>query len=566
MARLIPPVFPQDSAPGEQSVYRAVAAGAHTDDWIVLHSLNIAKHVRNPQGEADFVVIAPKLGILVIEVKSHRQIDVREGVWHLGSQAPTTKSPFQQANDAKFSIRNELRRKNIGLYSLPTLHAVWFTGVRARTTLKASSEWHHWEVLDSDDLEKDPVGAIRRTFKEGTAHLDETFRGFSDSGLGPDKATAEKILKALRPNFEMGVVAGDMRSARKNDLIRFVEEQFAALDAMSDNTSVLFTGPAGSGKTFLAMEAARRELELDGHGRLVCFNSLLGRRLNTDMSDDSRITVGTLHSQLLALTEMHAPHNSDSAFWSSKLPELALEALLETNPEPADFLIVDEVQDLLTEPYLDVLDLMVKGGLESGRILLFGDFERQAIFDGGSGRELLKTRMPHLPTHRLTINCRNLPRIGHTVNLYSGLTPGYERFRRDDDGTNPVLVKYSYGDDQSKKLRKAVLALREEHFGLDEIVVLSPLVDSSAAATADPWLESILEPIGSRSPRRGKLRYSTIHAFKGLEAPAIVVTDLDRELVPNFESIMYTGLTRATDRLYALIEETTGLASLKGAM
>lgn len=566
MARLIPPVFPQDSAPGEQSVYRAVAAGAHTDDWIVLHSLNIAKHVRNPQGEADFVVIAPKLGILVIEVKSHRQIDVREGVWHLGSQAPTTKSPFQQANDAKFSIRNELRRKNIGLYSLPTLHAVWFTGVRARTTLKASSEWHHWEVLDSDDLEKDPVGAIRRTFKEGTAHLDETFRGFSDSGLGPDKATAEKILKALRPNFEMGVVAGDMRSARKNDLIRFVEEQFAALDAMSDNTSVLFTGPAGSGKTFLAMEAARRELERDGHGRLVCFNSLLGRRLNTDMSDDSRITVGTLHSQLLALTEMHAPHNSDSAFWSSKLPELALEALLETNPEPADFLIVDEVQDLLTEPYLDVLDLMVKGGLESGRILLFGDFERQAIFDGGSGRELLKTRMPHLPTHRLTINCRNLPRIGHTVNLYSGLTPGYERFRRDDDGTNPVLVKYSYGDDQSKKLRKAVLALREEHFGLDEIVVLSPLVDSSAAATADPWLESILEPIGSRSPRRGKLRYSTIHAFKGLEAPAIVVTDLDRELVPNFESIMYTGLTRATDRLYALIEETTGLASLKGAM
>ena len=31
-----------------------------------------------------------------------------------------------------------------------------------------------------------------------------------------------------------------------------------------------------------------------------------------------------------------------------------------------DFLIIDEIQDLLTEPYLDVLDLMVKGGLGSG--------------------------------------------------------------------------------------------------------------------------------------------------------------------------------------------------------
>lgn len=565
MARLIPPIFPQDCAPGEQSVYRALAASSHTDDWTVLHSLNIAKHVRHPQGEADFVVIAPKLGILVIEVKSHQQIDFQEGVWHLGNQAPTTKSPFQQANDAKFSIRNELKRKNINLYSLPTLHAVWFTGVRARTTLKSSAEWHSREVLDSDDLKVDPIGAIRRAFKQGTAHLDETFRGFSDGGVGPDKATAEKILKALRPNFEIGPVPGDMRSARMNNLVHFVEEQYVALDAMADNVSVLFTGPAGSGKTFLAMEAARRELERDNHGRLMCFNNLLGKRLATEIPDDDRITVGTFHSQLLSLTGMRTPDDNKAAFWSRQLPEKALEVLLETDSKPADFLIIDEVQDLLVEPYLDVLDLMVKGGLESGRILLFGDFERQAIFDAGEGHDLLKTRMPQLPSHRLTINCRNLPRIGHTVNLYSGLTPGYERFRRDDDGSNPVLIKYEQGADQSEKLREAVVALREEHFGLDEIVVLSPRVDSSAASTTDPWLKSILDPIDGRSPREGRLRYSTIHAFKGLEAPAIIVTDLDRELVPNFESITYIGLTRATDRLYGLIEETTGLASLKGA-
>jgi superfamily I DNA/RNA helicase len=57
------------------------------------------------------------------------------------------------------------------------------------------------------------------------------------------------------------------------------------------------------------------------------------------------------------------------------------------------------------------------------------------------------------------------------------------------------------------------------------------------------------------------LQYSTIQAFKGLEAPAVVVTDLDRALVPNFESLLYVGLTRATDRLFAVIESGT----LRGA-
>jgi hypothetical protein len=564
---LIPPFFPEDSAPGEQSVYRALANSSDTDDWIVLHSLNIAEHVRNPEGEADFVVIAPGLGLLVIEVKSHRKIDFRDGAWYLGRHAPTTRGPFKQASEAMYSIRRGLLRSKIDLRSLPTLSAVWFSDVRARMTLKPSPEWSGWQVLDSEDLKQDPIGAIRRAFKGGLAHLAETITGFSHGDVGPDAASAKQIARLLRPNFELGVVAGDMRTAREHQLVRFVEEQYSALDAMADNPAVLFTGPAGSGKTFLAMEAARRELAMGNHGRLICFNSLLGRRLANEMPNDSRLVVGTFHRQLLALTGLNAPSSADDAFWQGELPERALDVLLESDDEPTDFLIVDEVQDLLSEPYLDVLDLMVKGGLESGRILLFGDFERQAIFHDRQRRHLLTARVPYLPSHRLTMNCRNLPRIGYSVNVFSGLTPGYQKFRRDDDGTNPVWLKYSYGDDQSPRLRQAVQALRDESFDLNEIVVLSPLGRSSAAATtSDPWLKSLLVPADGQPPKKGKLRYATIQAFKGLEAPAVIVTDLDRKLVPNFESILYVGLTRATDRLFGVVEKATGLAGVEGTL
>ncbi len=563
----MPPFFPQASPPGERSIYRALASSTGVDDWIVLHSLNIAEHVRNPEGEADFVVIAPGLGLLVIEVKSHEQIDFRDGAWYLGHHPPTTRGPFKQASEAMHSIRKDLLRRKFDLRSLPTLSAVWFTAVRARTMLAPSPEWSTWQVLDSEDLKQDPVGAIRRAFTGGIAHLDETFAGFSYGGVRPDYATAKRIAISLRPNFELGVVAGDMRSAREHQLVRFVEEQYDALDAMADNMAVLFTGPAGSGKTFLAMEAVRRELAMGHHGRLVCFNRLLGRRLASDMPDDPLLRVGTFHRQLLALTGLHAPSDASDNFWRCELPERALGVLIESADDPADFLVIDEIQDLLTEPYLDVLDLMVKGGLKSGRVLLFGDFERQAIFDDGRGRELLRACVPHLPSHRLRMNCRNLPRIGYSVNVFSGLTPGYHKFRRDDDGMNPVWLKYSRGSDQSHQLREAVQALRDDGFDLAEIVVLSPLArNSTVTMTSDSWLKGLLEAADGRTPRKGRLRYATIQAFKGLEAPAVIVTDLDRDLVPNFESVLYVGLTRATDRLFGVVEETTGLASVKGTL
>ena len=80
----------------------------------------------------------------------------------------------------------------------------------------------------------------------------------------------------LRPKFEVATTAGDRRRDRGTQLLAFIDEQYAALDAMQDNQAALFTGPAGSGKTLLAMEAARRETAQGRTGRLLCFNRLPG--------------------------------------------------------------------------------------------------------------------------------------------------------------------------------------------------------------------------------------------------------------------------------------------------
>ncbi|RYU09678.1 nuclease-related domain-containing DEAD/DEAH box helicase [Nocardioides iriomotensis] len=558
---MMPAFCPDDAPPGEKAVYAALQESSETGDWMVLHSLGIAAHVRQVEGEADFVVIVPGAGILVIEVKSHQSIDRRsDGTWKLGNDAPTARGPFQQASGAMHSLRDYLEKMSVDLRSVPMLSAVWFTGVRARAMLPPNPEWHDWQVLDSKDL-KTASSAILRTLAAGTKHLDDKIKYFAYGGVGPDGEATDKIARMLRPKFELATVAGDRRRARESQLISFIEEQFLALDAVAENGSVLFSGPAGCGKTFLAMESARRELATGKQGWLLCFNRFLGHRLKQDMADLDGLTVGTFHQELLRLAGLaRAPDNPTSEFWNEVLPERAMEALIDGGASlTSDFLIVDEIQDIATEPYLDIMDLMVDGGLKAGRVLLFGDFERQAIFENETGRERLRARAPYMTSHKLMQNCRNLPRIGYQVNLLSHLEPGYQQFRRLDDGVDPEFRQYRAKQDQSALLVSAIRGLKDEGYELNEIVVLSPQRDGSTATTTqDPWLRQILKPADGLPSRAGQVQYSTIHAFKGLEAPAVVVTDLDQSATTdNFDSLLYVGLTRATDRLIALIERST---------
>ena len=551
MARMIPS-FADSESPGERELFRRLQAEPGTETWIVLHSLEIAKHVTQRQGEADFVVVIPNRGVVVIEVKAHQRVTrSADGVWQLGGQPPSRRSPFKQADRAKFSLLDYLDSQSIPTDAVPFASIVWFTSIRGERELRESIEWEAWQMLDRDDLDSSVSVPILAAI---SGERSRNRKSNSASNFRPESAAA--MVKALRPKFDVAVKPEDLKTRRQAQLISLLDEQYDALDSVSENRSVVIVGPAGSGKTLLAKEFARRESIQGRSGWLLCFNRLLGIEIKTATAEFPGVVASSIHRLMLEIAELEMPTDPGADFWDRVLPDLALGAALGGEFE-REFLVVDEAQDLLSETHLDLLDLLVVGGLAGGRVVFFGDFERQSIYGEGRGPAHLQMRLGGAATFRLGSNCRNLPRVGALVSQVARLRPGYRRFRRLDDGIDPRMYWYGSSAEQGRRLVQAIQDLRNEDFSLEEIVVLSVRRAGSVAMnTTDTWLRRVLVETRTPDPVIGRVRFSTVHSFKGLESPAVVLTDIDDFNTPNLADLLYVGITRATDRVSVLSDKS----------
>lgn len=571
MARMIPPQVSARSPKGEQLIFRKLRDDPETRDWVVFHSFDIRRHTVRIEGEADLVVVAPGLGVLCIEVKGCG-VSRHDGLWTYEYEPPRTTpvGPFRQASDASHSLREYLSRGDQSLVGLVFYSAVIFTEIDFS---ERSLEWDQWQAITKSALLRNPVSRIiTQIFESAHAKLAAVrpkLAWYSERSR-PTKRHLESTIALMRRDFEYAAVGGIALDIAEQSIRRFTEEQFVALDLLGENERVLFKGPAGTGKTLLAIEAAGRAVRSGRSALLLCYNSMLGawlKREVADLTEEAKslgiaFHVGTLSGLMLGLQKGVVPDDADSRFWATDLPLRATEALLTGDSAfPAhDVLILDEAQDLLSEPMLDVLELITRGGLSAGRWAVFGDFERQAIYaalDGQAGIDRLRSRAgSSFTTSPLRINCRNSPRIAEAVTLTSGLSPGYSRVLSDAESSDVDAVFYRNASHQSEQL-KTVLKRLLKKFAAEQIVILSTRAD--AASCADRTLGAgenlTLVPYKIDLLGSGCIRYASVHAFKGMEAAAVVLTDIDSIEDAHGKSLLYVGMTRARHGLTMLINE-----------
>jgi hypothetical protein len=558
MARLIPSFMDDHTPPGERDVFNLLAAGP--DDWLVLHSLDLAPWNRGLRTEIDFVVIVPDTGILCVEVKSHENIVFDGQQWY---PASISRSPFKQATDGRYTFSRRLREIAPQLQNLPIVHCCVFP--RSPFDLPPNLSIQPWELIDMRAF---------RAFGTGTAfcadlkaRMQRSIR--ADAALVPLELQltphqVETIVKCCVPVQRRHPDARQEITRREEEIERILrEQQRPVLQLAALNSRLVVSGGAGTGKTLIAMEVARRAAEKGRRVALLCFNQLVGdwmrRRMDQVTPAIPNLVVGRAIRVMAEITDVEIPDKPSPDFWENELPQLLEERLTDPDFKAAavfDFLVLDEAQDVLARPRLwQCLAQFLSGGADRGSLALFGDFEHQVL----AGRDPMRQALSGLDaTDRpvrwnLSENCRNYRIVGETAVLLSGAGDRvYSGYLRAGGGLhNYDIFFFEHEQAQLDKLGQWLREFKAMGYKPSEITLLSFRADHMSAATRLKYSGHKLQPAWQSGELTG---YASIHAFKGMENKVVILTDVCLGDADFHRDLFYTGMTRATESVRVLCE------------
>ena len=567
MAKMIPAQIDASVlSSAEKRVFDLLTKDPDTEGWTVLHSLGLAHRGGAPYGEIDFVVIIPREGIVTIEVKGGR-LNCVNGDWFSTDRRDVVhklkKSPFMQSRDSMFALRDAVI-EHFGEGSeeaeCPIGNAVVFPNYSCPPI---TTEFDRADAIDRDDLRRPISVSLKRVIR---ARLRQFQRRRGERLPTPTQANS--IQNFFRPDFERVIAKSVTLGHSEEVLLKLTEEQYRFLDTLMDNPRCLFEGAAGTGKTLLALEYAERAQKSGARVLLTCYNNLLAQWFRR-RTDGSGITTGTWHqiirqiiltsddAQEFLREETRARADGDTARLFGELYPFYAELALERFGEPFDVIVMDEGQDLCDEATLNFVNRILRGGLAGGTWAIFGDFTGQALYQApGEGIEALSGYVDHFVRAKLTLNCRNTRRIGEETTIVSGFDEA--PFRLNEEVGLPVDYRYwKSAEDLRDLIGSTVQRLHRNGIDTDDIVVLSPnrLENSALAGAGNVDGIPVVDCSRSLDAPNGCLKFSTIHAFKGLESPVVIVIDVEGvdDLVS--QSLMYVGMSRARGMLILMLNE-----------
>ena len=512
MARMYPERLPESvTSNAERRLFDALASSLDQHHTVYAGVRWISKKRFGAlPGEADFVIVHPERGMIVLEVKGGRiSFDAPSGRWHSidrYDERHEIKNPAEQAQRNFYALCDKLREVD-GRTNLRESggYAVAFPDSAVREP-NLGLDLPREIIIDSDDL-SDLGASIDRAYTYLTAN---SVRSLS-------KVDLATINTALARSWEVSI---PLREAMHREGARFTElteQQFGLLNVLAGQRRALIAGCAGSGKTFLAAEKARRLAEQGFNTLLTCFNKNLAAWLRASIGPVSgNLRIQHFHELAYELTEQagldagKGPGDDPSTFFKHTLPEMLLDAA-ETLDTRFDAIIVDEGQDFMDEWWVPLEALLTDP--ERGIWYVFYD-EQQSIYTDGASAPF-----PGVP-YILDTNMRSTQAIHEHLKRFYDAPVACSG----PQGRPPTIVKTA---DVDNAIRSALHRLTvEEKVPTSDIVILTP-----ASQQRSQWREGRrlgnLTLTWSPVHDRMQVPVCTVHSFKGLERPVVIVTEMD---------------------------------------
>lgn len=511
--KLVPTTLgPEEVTSSERRVFEALSASGVPG--VALHSLNLPQHEYKLTAELDFVLILEDM-VLAVEVKGGR-VSCRDGVWaysdRAGHRRTSREGPFKQVQTAMYALRERLK-KRLGVEIDDV--AFGYLVVTPDVDLERSFEWDDETYCGRGPFNRGIGKAVDRSRKYWLAKQANKFP------IG--KELNVRLMQVLRPSFDRSPLLDVRANLLDAAMVRLTDEQYARLDLISDEPRVLCSGGAGTGKTFLATEVARRQALLDQRVLFTC------------------------RSEVLA------------AFATRTLEGTAVEVRAVSqlgNVPPYDVLVIDEAQDLMTFEILEDLEQAVVGGWADGRWTMFLDHNSQAHLYGDFDPEALAYVQSFGPVKpSLKFNCRNTREIAFQTRAYTGADIGVATA-----GNGPEVVFIAVDDQRAElaALEKHLRALAEQDVAPEHITIVSlrgdweTSVAKNLRAARKGCLTQMSPALASVWPGGG-MTWSSAVDIKGMENRFICVVDIESVADKTELDLLYVALSRPRAGLWVAI-------------
>jgi len=510
-------------------------------EYVVYHSVDwVLAGKRGPnQGEADFVLAHPVDGLLVLEAKGGRlSYDPATRRWtQSGRSGPHVmdEDPFHQARDEMHSLTEILSAQDGWSQWMPS-YGYGLAVPDGVYDVDAHPAAPHEVVIDRDDMDR-----LAARVAEVMRYWRRPGRTFGAEGM-------DRLARALGFKVEIRTPLKLEFDEEDRKIVELTDDQAWILAFVAHRERAVVTGPAGSGKTLLAIQVAKRLAEAGKRTLLTCFNTRLGEYLKVSTAGVANLDVAHFHELCVRLAgeaRLPLPSVSDepgSPYFERELPELLGEAAVKLGPR-YEAMVVDEAQDFREWWWQPLLRLHVDP--DEGLLYLFAD-DNQNLYGGTLPVADERATCPPLPA-----NLRNTAAIHDFVSVFyrgaRSTTP------KGPPGRPPEVLGYRDDDDLTHLLSVVLRNLVDgEGVPLDDIVVLTP------AGRAKSRLRSRERIDGFRlSDRveRGTVLTSSVHGFKGLERPVVILAELDDRDIEDMAPYLYVGGSRAKNHLIVLATE-----------